>query len=205
MPTQVIRGNPSGVRAGRGPMLIRACDSVFGFEFQTAGIKTVIASDSEAIHRAASKVRVDCFVVSLLAMTEDMPSRSRGAIRPSFAENFPPSPIRGRRESRVHAAPAVSCARCTKECAHEHTGSAENTRPSLRNGLRLITCSSRRTAFLPPSPPGSFASRELDTSAAVPEPHAFAVRLARARLSHVRRPPHPIATFVTIATRPSFG
>jgi hypothetical protein len=42
-------------------MLIRACDSVFGFEFQTAGIKTVIASDSEAIHRAASKVRVDCF------------------------------------------------------------------------------------------------------------------------------------------------
>jgi hypothetical protein len=71
MPTQVIRGNPSGVRAGRGPMLIRACDSVFGFEFQTARIKTVIASDSEAIHRAAGKVRVDCFVVSLLAMTAE--------------------------------------------------------------------------------------------------------------------------------------
>jgi hypothetical protein len=117
----------------------------------------------------------------------------------------PRSMSRGRREDRVRAAPAISCANCTKECAHEHTGSAENTRPSLRNGLRLITCSSRRTAFLPPSPPGSFASRELDTSAAVPEPHAFAVRLARARLSHVRRPPHPIATFVTIATRPSFG
>jgi hypothetical protein len=35
----------------------------------------------------------------------------------------------------VRAAPAVSCARCTKECAHEHTGSAEAIRPSLRNGF----------------------------------------------------------------------
>jgi hypothetical protein len=45
------------------------------------------------------------------------------------------APKRGRRESRVRAAPAVSCARCTKECAHEHTGSAEAIRPSLRNGF----------------------------------------------------------------------
>ena len=117
----------------------------------------------------------------------------------------PRSMSRGRREDRVRAAPAVSCAKCTTKSAHEHTGSAENTRPSLRDGLQLITCSSRRTAFLPPSSPGSFASRKLDTSTAVPEPHAFAVRLARARQSRARRPPHLIATFVTIATRPSFG
>jgi hypothetical protein len=117
----------------------------------------------------------------------------------------PHSMSRGRREDRVRAAPAVSCAKCTTKSAHEHTGSAENTRPSLRDGLQLITCSSRRTAFLPPSSPGSFASRKLDTSTAVPEPHAFAVRLARARQSRARRPPHLIATFVTIATRPSFG
>ena len=88
----------------------------------------------------------------------------------------PHSMSRGRREDRVRAAPAVSCAKCTTKSAHEHTGSAENTRPSLRDGLQLITCSSRRTAFLPPSSPGSFASRKLDTSTAVPEPHAFAVR-----------------------------
>src|SRR5882762_11634874 len=31
----------------------------------------------------------------------------------------------GRRESRVRAAPAVSFARCTMKCAHEHTGSAD--------------------------------------------------------------------------------
>ena len=32
---------------------------------------------------------------------------------------------RGRREDRVRAAPAVSCAKRTEENAHEHTGSAE--------------------------------------------------------------------------------
>jgi hypothetical protein len=35
----------------------------------------------------------------------------------------------------VRAAPAVSRAIFTKESAHEHTGSAESIRPSLRNGF----------------------------------------------------------------------
>jgi hypothetical protein len=47
----------------------------------------------------------------------------------------PPSEIRGRREDRVRAAPAVSCAKCANKNAHEHTGSAEAVRPSLRNGF----------------------------------------------------------------------
>ena len=42
---------------------------------------------------------------------------------------------RGSRECRVRAAPAVSCARLCKESAHEHTGSAEAIRHSLRNGF----------------------------------------------------------------------
>jgi hypothetical protein len=42
---------------------------------------------------------------------------------------------RGRREDRVRAAPAVSCAKGIQENAHEHTGSAETLRPSLRNGF----------------------------------------------------------------------
>src|ERR1700733_11358865 len=42
-----------------------------------------------------------------------------------FAQN------RGRREDRVRAAPAVSCAKVQKQNAHEHTGSAEAVRPSL--------------------------------------------------------------------------
>src|ERR1700730_10121680 len=36
----------------------------------------------------------------------------------------------GSSECRMRAAPAVSCARCTKENAHEHTGSAEAIRHS---------------------------------------------------------------------------
>ena len=42
---------------------------------------------------------------------------------------------RGRREDRVRAAPAVSRANAHQESAHEHTGSAEALRPSLRNGF----------------------------------------------------------------------
>jgi hypothetical protein len=70
-------------------------------------------------------------------------------MRPSFAGNFPPSK-QGRREDRVRAAPAVSRAVCTKQGAHEHTGSAESIRPSLRNGF---------TAYIVLSPVnGSFAT-----------------------------------------------
>ena len=35
----------------------------------------------------------------------------------------------------MRAAPAVSCANQLKKGAHEHTGSAENIRHSLRNGF----------------------------------------------------------------------
>jgi hypothetical protein len=56
-------------------------------------------------------------------------------MRPSFVSFSTLVKRRGRREDRVRAAPAVSCAMCTKKCAHEHTGSAESIRPSLRNGF----------------------------------------------------------------------
>ena len=79
----------------------------------------------------------------------DTPSRSRDALRPRYAGNFPPS-LRGRSEDRVRAAPAISRADCAKQNAHEHTGSAESIRPSLRNGF---------TAYIVLSPEnGSFAS-----------------------------------------------
>src|SRR6202023_3621489 len=68
---------------------------------------------------------------------------------------------RRRREDRVRAAPAVSRAMCIKNTAHEHTGSAENTRPSLRNGFTAYTISSWRPAFLPPSSLEAFASANL--------------------------------------------
>jgi hypothetical protein len=57
-------------------------------------------------------------------------------IRARFAIKFPLSEIRGRREDRGRAAPAVSRAKCANKDAREHTGSAEAIRPSLRNGFK---------------------------------------------------------------------
>ena len=55
---------------------------------------------------------------------------------------------RGRREDRVRAAPAVSCAIAHKERAHEHTGPAESIRPSLRSGFKAYFVISPVTGFL---------------------------------------------------------
>jgi hypothetical protein len=90
---------------------------------------------------------------------------------------------RGRRESRVRAAPAVSCAMCTKRCAHEHTGPAEASRLSLRDGFTAYTALSPVTGFLATVIPEKLASHELDTSIGVSGPHDFAVRIGAVRLS----------------------
>ena len=97
---------------------------------------------------------------------------------------------RGRRESRMRAAPAVSCAKCTKENAHEHTGSAEAIRPSLRNGFTAYSalspvnglCCHRRHAD---------RSTRLDASVGASGPHDFAVRVTRRSSRAHPRPPHP--------------
>ena len=63
-----------------------------------------------------------------MARRRDLAARCARGLTEALAQG-------GRREDRVRAAPAVSCAMCTKKCAHEHTGPAESIRPSLRNGL----------------------------------------------------------------------
>ena len=103
---------------------------------------------SEAIHLSAHQVTMDCSARNDV----DMTSRSRGASRPRFAINVPPSRNRGRREDRVRAAPAVSRAIAQTQA---HTSiQVRRKHPGLpcAMALRLITCSSRRTALLPPSP-----------------------------------------------------
>src|SRR5258707_10395613 len=72
----------------------------------------------------------------------DTSSRSRGSIRPRFAY-ISPAKNRGRREDRVRAAPAVSCAICAQEHAHEHTGSAEASGLPCAMVLRLTSRSPR--------------------------------------------------------------
>ena len=54
---------------------------------------------------------------------------------------------RGRREDRVRAAPAVPCALLLGKNAHEHTGSAEAIRPSLRGGLPAYSALSSVTGL----------------------------------------------------------
>jgi hypothetical protein len=75
--------------------------------------------------------------------TSDTPPHSRDAFRPGFANRF--APVRGRRECRVLAAPAVSCANSANRCAHEHTGTAGAARHSLRDGFTAYTALSPET------------------------------------------------------------
>src|ERR1700722_1511957 len=58
--------------------------------------------------------------------------------------------------------------------AHEHTGHIGITRPSPRNGLRIIACSPRCAGFLVTV--ACAPKRRLDTSVGVSGPHVFTVR-----------------------------
>ena len=96
---------------------------------------------------------------------------------------------RGRREDRVRAAPAVSCATCTKQNAHEHTGSAETLRPSPRNGF---------TAYFALSPvTGLFAT-------VIPEKRLLLTNLTPApgRQVHTTSP-YVLASLVRISFAPT--
>ena len=86
---------------------------------------------------------------------------------------------RGRREDRVRAAPAVSRANAyAKKNAHEHTGSAEAVRPSLRSGFTAYS-------VLSPARPGLLVTvvrvmrsiiANLTPAIGASGPHDFAVR-----------------------------
>src|SRR2546428_7270277 len=103
---------------------------------------------------------------------------------------------RGRRESRVPTAPAVSCAKRTVIGAHEHTGSAETARLSPRNGFTAYFVLSPVSGLVVTVTPEKRASQELSASIAAPGPHDFAVRLrsfvhAPKSAPEQKRPPHP--------------
>ena len=76
--------------------------------------------------------------------------RSRGASRPKFYMNLPSSNQEGAGKTGCALHPRSRVQLCTEEHAHEHTGSAGASRPSLRNGF---------TAYFVLSPVnGSFAT-----------------------------------------------
>jgi hypothetical protein len=109
---------------------------------------------------------------------------------------------RGRREDRVLAAPAVPRAICANKTAHEHTGQLEHSGLPCAMALRLTSCSSRRTALLPPSPALLIASltpaprRPNHTTS----PYAQAAHVSRSSRVHRISP-----RVVTMANAPQSG
>ena len=137
--------------------------------------------------------------LSGLRFDSDMKPRSRDTICPSFARQRP-SKNRGRRECRVHAAPAASRAN-EKSTRASHHRYAETVQHSLRDGAT--------TYFVLSPVTGLFCHRrfadnpaKLDTSVGVSGPHDFAVRHSFIRRLKPPRPSHPAPRFVTIAKRP---
>ena len=91
-------------------------------------------------------------------------------------------------------APAVSCARCTQECAHEHTGTAGAARHSPRNGLTayaVLSLETNSSCLHRQRIDGSHRPVELckpplaSRQPRAPGPHGFAVR---SFLRHQLRP-----------------
>jgi hypothetical protein len=131
---------------------------------------------------------------ALLSVTTNTPSRSRRALRPRFAGNSSPSKSRGRRECRVRAAPAVSCAMGRRSAHMSIQVQREHPGLPCAMALRLITCSPRRTALLPPLrpekqlPPGALtpAPRRQDHTSSPYASMPFAIGTASVH----RDPPH---------------
>jgi hypothetical protein len=97
---------------------------------------------------------------------------------PEFCKFICPQKERGRREDRVRAAPAVSCAQVDKKNAHEHTGSAETLRPSPRNGVTayIVLSPARPGLLVTVAPQKREPLRSLTPAIGASGPHDFAVR-----------------------------
>jgi hypothetical protein len=116
----------------------------------------------------------------------------------------PPSKIEGAGKTGCALHPAVSRAIAHRERAHEHTGSAETLRPSLRNGF---------TAYFVLSPVnGSFATviSGILPANLTPAPRRQDHTTSPYASHHPRqswrpRPPQPVPTFVTMADAPLLG
>ena len=135
-----------------------------------------------------------------------MPLHSRGTISPELCNLVVPLLKRGRRECRVHAAPAVSCAKNCAFGAHEHTGSAETLRHPPRNGFTAyFVLSPVERACCHRHPREALASARLGASIAAPGPHDFAVRSRTIRLWNAASIASRAQRVVTMAIRPSGG
>jgi hypothetical protein len=103
-----------------------------------------------------------------------------------------PPKIRGRREDRVRAAPAVSQACCKGICcprAYRFSGEHPAFPAQWLYGLYVIALV---TGFLATIVSIGFRFRSLDVSTGTSGPYDFTVRKCRARQSRPSRPPLPV-------------
>jgi hypothetical protein len=105
---------------------------------------------------------------------------------------------RGRRRPSREGAGKTGCAlhprsrvQGVERDAHEHTGSAEAVRPSLRNGFTAYFVLSLATGFVATIISEKLASQKLDASIGASGPHDLAVRITRCSSKAHPRPPHP--------------
>jgi hypothetical protein len=111
---------------------------------------------------------------------------------------------RGRRESRVPIAPMGPVQ--GRKHGGRTTGVTGAIRLSLRDGLRLTSCSPRRDwACLSPPSQDAIASHKRTPAARASGPHDFTVRFTRVRRLRAPRPSHLTATPVTMRSAPRSG
>src|SRR5437588_2306811 len=142
---------------------------------------------SEAIHSAAFGETWIASSLSLLAMTVDTVSRSRGALRPRLAINFPPSSKlegAGKTGCLLHPRSRVRFAQTKMHTSIQGSGSIPAFPAQWLYGLlralpgERLFCHRRRRD----------TSRPLDASTAASGPHDFAVRLSHTRQLQLSRP-----------------
>jgi hypothetical protein len=122
---------------------------------------------------------------------DDERRHSRDTMRPSFANSFHPQKTRAQGRPGARCTRGLMCKDIQKS-AHEHTGSAEAFRPSLRNGFTIyFVLSPARPGLFATVAPNTLASQELDTSHWGVRTTRLRVRITRCSSKAHPRPPHP--------------
>ena len=134
------------------------------------------------------RLRSSCYGGKRSGQQQDILLHSRGSFRPRFSNSLRPLQTEGAGNAGCALHPR-SHVQWVKKCAHEHTGQRRASDIPCAMALRLITCSPRRTALLPPSrpekllPPGALtpAPRRQDHTSL---PYASAALVSRSFRVH---------------------
>ena len=171
---------------------------------RTQGPITLASTVSEGIHSTAETTGHGVWVPAFAGTTGGYTSAFSRRHPPEFCKIHPP-------KTRAQGRPGARCTRglmckdALGKNAHEHTGSAEAVRPSLRNGFTayIVLSPARPGLFVTVVPKKREPPENSTPATGASGPHDFAVRLTRCSSKAHRRPPLPAPTFVTIAKRPS--